>query len=269
VTEWLKYKPAFIAALLALLWMLESLAPMFLGRQSRFKHGVRNILLGLINGIIGYGVVRWGLYPLTVLTADLHFGLLQVVALPEWAQWVVALVLLDAWMYVWHIANHYVPLLWRFHEVHHTDTEVDASSALRFHFGEVLFAFAGRAVVLVLLGMSLEMMLFYELFLLPVVYLHHSNVRIPGWLDQLLRTVVVTPQMHWVHHSQRWAEANSDFGNVLSVWDRLFRTLRLRKRPRDLNLGLPGRRRQRRYSLAGMLAQPFREQKNGNNEWHF
>jgi sterol desaturase/sphingolipid hydroxylase (fatty acid hydroxylase superfamily) len=177
---------------------------------------------------------------------------------PAWVTWPLAILLFDGWMYDWHVLNHKVPLLWRFHAVHHSDREMDASSALRFHTGEIVLSGCGRLIVLPVLGMTMPQLLLYELLLQPVILFHHSNERVPARLDAMLRWLIVTPWMHWVHHSRWQPETDSNYASVLSVWDRIFGTFRLRSQPRQINLGLDEDRSERQWrTLWGMLARPF------------
>src|SRR5215813_5385924 len=117
-----------------------------------------------------------------------------------------AILLFDAWMYLWHRANHQLDFLWRFHRVHHSDPEMDVTTAIRFHAGEILISSALRLAVIPLLGITNRQLLVYEMLLLPVILFHHSNVLIPERLDAILRLVIVTPAIHRVHHSRLRAE---------------------------------------------------------------
>jgi sterol desaturase/sphingolipid hydroxylase (fatty acid hydroxylase superfamily) len=243
------------AAVLALLWTLEGLAPMYPVRRSRFIHDLNNLglmavnveVISLLFGALTAGVTTWS------------FGLLHWLAWPAWAEMMAALVLFDAWQYLWHLLNHQVGFLSRFHSVHHADAEMDASSALRFHPGEIFLSSSARLIVLPVLGLSLEQLLVYETFLLPVILFHHSNVRVPAGLDRALRAVIPTPRMHWVHHSQIAAERNSNYSSLFSAWDRIFGTFRLRDRPEEIRLGLPGYPETAWRRVNGMLIAPFRK----------
>jgi sterol desaturase/sphingolipid hydroxylase (fatty acid hydroxylase superfamily) len=231
---------------------------MYTGRGRRIRHALSNLGLGLINTVVValpfatlmYGVTEWA-------RAE-EFGLMRWIVVPAWAGWVLVLILFDAWMYVWHRLNHRVPLLWQFHAVHHTDREMDATSAFRFHTGEIAFSSVARLAVLPLLGMTMPQLLAYELVLLPVILFHHSNVRVPRAWDTTLRYLIVTPWMHWVHHSHERAETNSNYASVLSVWDRLFRTYRFRPDPEAIQQGLRDEDGGARWrTLPQMLLSPF------------
>lgn len=246
------------AAALAVLWALESIAPMFLGRARRVSHGLANVGLAVINGAVAFGFAFAVLF-VTEYAREHQIGLLHQFAWPAWAEWVVALLLFDCWQYWWHRFNHRVPFLWRFHSVHHSDAEMDATSAVRFHTGEIVLSFIARLAVLPLIGMTLPQILLYEAISLPVVMFHHSNIRLPYKADSALRWLIVTPWMHWVHHSRWRPETDSNYSSLLSVWDRLFRSFRLRKKPGEISLGLDGWERRQWRGLDGMLMSPFRK----------
>jgi sterol desaturase/sphingolipid hydroxylase (fatty acid hydroxylase superfamily) len=256
---WLiRTKPALAASVLALLWLLESIAPMFVGRDRRTSHYFSNLALGLFNAAVVAVLFGGAALLVTEWARQLPFGLMHWLNAPVWLSWPVVLVLFDAWMYTWHVLNHKTPLLWRFHAVHHADREVDASTALRFHTGEIVLSSAARLVVLPVIGMTMPQLLLYEVLLLPVILFHHSNIRVPPRLDATLRWIIPTPWMHWVHHSRWRLETDSNYGSVLSIWDRMFGTLRLRADPDQLELGLNDDQEEREWrTLRGMLWRPF------------
>ncbi len=254
-------KSAIIVSILVVLWAAESIVPMFAGRRRRFSHGAANVVLGIINAIVGSLLFGAALLVATQWSRENAIGLLHHLpqAWPVWARFLIGLVLIDLWMYFWHRLNHSVPILWRFHAVHHADRELDATSAVRFHTGEIVLSGAARLFVLPVLGISLPMLLVYELILLPVILFHHSNVRIAPAADRLLRPILVTPWMHWVHHSMLRDETNSNYGSVLSVWDRLFGSFRLREDPSEIELGLTDDTSEDSWrTLRGMLIRPFK-----------
>lgn len=252
-------KPAAAAIMLVLLWTLESIAPMFTPRSGRVGHGATNLALGALNAVMASMLFGASMLFVTEWARQQPFGLLHWLDLPQWAAWPLGLVLFDGWMYTWHRLSHRVKFLWRFHAVHHSDREMDATSAVRFHTGEIVISSLARLAVLPAIGLTMPQLLLYEAILLPVILFHHSNIRIPGWLDRLLRCVITTPWMHWVHHSRWQPETDSNFSSVLSVWDRLFGTFRLREDPRTIDLGLEDGQEQGEWkSLPSMLASPFR-----------
>jgi sterol desaturase/sphingolipid hydroxylase (fatty acid hydroxylase superfamily) len=245
------------AGLLAVFWTVESVAPMFGGRGQRVSHNAANLGLAAINAGVAFGFA-FGILFVTEWARGRGFGLLNVVAMPVWVRWVAALVLLDCWQYWWHRLNHRVPILWRFHAVHHADAEMDASSGVRFHTVEMVFSFLARLVVLPLLGVTVPQLLVYEAVSLPIILFHHSNLKVSRGLDRGMRWLIVTPWMHVVHHSRERAETDSNYSSFLSVWDRMFGSFRLREKPEEIELGLEGWREEEWRGVLGMLAAPFR-----------
>ncbi|MEL6616001.1 MAG: sterol desaturase family protein [Bacteroidota bacterium] len=250
---------AAAVALLALLLLAESAHPFFdffrQRRSERGRHALRNLALGLVNGAL-VAVAFAGLW---VLTADWAaargLGLLNLVALPTWLHVVGAVLLLDLWTYAWHRANHVVPFLWRFHRVHHSDAHMDVTTASRFHTGEIVLSSLLRVPVLVLIGATAWELVLYETLMFAVVQFHHANIGVGSRLDRALRAVIVTPEVHKVHHSRWQPETDSNFSALFSWWDRLFGSFRLRERPGEIEFGLnqfPGEE-----SVGSLLSMPL------------
>ncbi|MEW6305375.1 MAG: sterol desaturase family protein [Verrucomicrobiota bacterium] len=247
--------------LLLLLLAWESCAPFFVSfvraRGERVRHGLRNLALGLVNGVLN-AMVCVALWWWAADWAETNrFGLLHWANLPAWAQVAGAFVLMDLWMYGWHRLNHRVPWLWRFHRVHHSDPRMDVTTASRFHAGEMVISCVLRAPVIVLAGMSLWALAWYEAAMFAVVQLHHANISLPGWLDRALRLVIVTPFVHKVHHSNWQPETDSNYSSLFSFWDRIFGTFRLRTDARTLQFGLDELSAEQHQTLAGLLKTPF------------
>jgi sterol desaturase/sphingolipid hydroxylase (fatty acid hydroxylase superfamily)/rhodanese-related sulfurtransferase len=222
-----RYRISLGAALLLFLLVWESLAPAyrwFSDARRRFSHGWRNYLLGFINVILA-GLFFVQLWIFASKWADArNFGLLNAVTLPAWLRILIAVVVLDAWTYGWHWLNHRISFLWRFHRTHHTETQMDVTSAVRFHFGEIVMSGLLRVPLIILLGLKFKELLIYETLLFTFVQFHHANIRLPAALDRFLSLFIVSPGYHRVHHSTQVAEANSNFSSMLTIWDRLFRT---------------------------------------------
>lgn len=250
-------KPAVAAVVLGLLWVLEGLVPMFEGRRNRTRHGASNVLLGLVNALVAAALFAGATLAATTWARDHSFGVLHWLRLDGVAAAATAFLLIDLWQHAWHRLNHRLAFLWRFHAVHHADRDLDASSGLRFHTGEIVLSSVARLAVLPLLGASIWHVVLYEAVLLPVILFHHANVRMPERADRPLRWLVVTPRMHWVHHSRRRAETDSNYSSVFSFWDRLFGSYRLSRQPGALRLGLDGTQEREWATLPGMLAMPF------------
>jgi sterol desaturase/sphingolipid hydroxylase (fatty acid hydroxylase superfamily) len=205
-------KGGLIFGVLIALLVLERIFPVVRLRENFARLG-RNFSLSLLNAALSPLIVL----PISQFAAQwaLHWR-------PE--NLIVDLLLLDCWIYIWHRMNHVAPFLWRFHEVHHLDETLDASSGLRFHFGEVLLSALTRSVVIVVLAVPLSHVVIFEVMLALAALFHHSNVRLPPWLEKPLSYVIVTPSIHWVHHHAVRADTDSNYSTVLSVWDHLFRS---------------------------------------------
>ena len=250
--------PTLIAALgLILLLGLESWAPAASGRHHRFRHAARNLMLGLPNTaasvLLAAPLIAW----VSLWAESSGFGLLRLAQLPSIIATIMAILLFDGWMYLWHRSNHEINFLWRFHRVHHSDPEMDATTATRFHTGEILISSALRLAVIPLLGITVGQLLAYEMLLLPVILFHHSNVQFPEKMDRWLRLLIVTPAIHRVHHSRLRDETDSNYSSVFSFWDRIAKTLRLRWDGQPVNFGLNEFGATRWERLPSLLIMPF------------
>jgi sterol desaturase/sphingolipid hydroxylase (fatty acid hydroxylase superfamily) len=195
--------------------------------RTRLRHGLVNVGIGLLNGLaIRFGFLALWLYTME-WTAARQVGVLHWIPVPSPARMTAAILLLDAWTYLWHRLNHTVPVLWRFHRLHHSDRQMDVTTANRFHFGEIALSSLLRVPVFALLGCTPVELAVYELLLFAVVQFHHANIGLAPWLDRALRTVIVTPHLHKVHHSIVVAEQNANYSSLFSWWDRLAQTLRI------------------------------------------
>jgi len=243
--------------MLALLLMGEAWLPLFKGRSERLRHGSRNIAMGLMNGVITSFLFA-GATAFVAEAAEFQgFGLLNWIEIPFWIETAIAFFLFDLWMYLWHRANHRVPFLWRFHRMHHSDPQLDVTTALRFHIGELIFSSLVRFGILYLLGLSLWQLILYETILLPIILFHHSNVALPERVDRLFRILIVTPNMHRVHHSRFQPETDSNYSSIFSFWDRFAKTFRRKENILTLHYGLDVFEAPKWQSFVGLLATPF------------
>jgi len=192
--------------------------------------------------------------------ADLGWGLFNRVDLPYWFELGAALLLLDLAIYLQHLLMHRVPLLWRLHRVHHADLDIDLTTGARFHCLEILLSMLFKWAIILLLGPALFAVLLFESLLSAMALFNHANVRLPAGTDRLLRLLLVTPDMHRVHHSILPRETNSNYGFNLSLWDRVFGSYieQPEKGHDGMTIGLAGFRDPRQADrLPGMLAMPF------------
>lgn len=190
------------------------------------------------------------------------FGLLSWIEAPAAVRFVVAFALLDLSFYYWHVANHKIAFLWRFHNVHHVDRDLDVTTTFRFHFGEVAMSAGFRVVQVLALGVSPFEFAIYELVFQTSTLFHHSNVRLPLQAERRLNLILVTPRMHGIHHSEIRRENNANFSVVFSWWDRLHRTLLLGIPQSQLVIGIPGYAETADSRLPEALLMPFKRQRD-------
>ena len=191
---------------------------------------------------LGLWLANVGLSPLVVLPVSLWAAGHHLGWRPQWWSGAPGLaldiVLLDFLIYWWHRANHVVPLLWRFHEIHHLDNFLDTTTALRFHFGEVLLSALARAVVIALLDVPFTSIVAFETLILAATLFHHSNLALPGGLERALSKVVITPSIHWVHHHARQQDTDANYGTIFSFWDPPFGSMSPMQRRLDMPIGV-------------------------------
>ena len=187
------------------------------------------------------------------------WGILNWIAAPDWLAVILSVILLDLVIYGQHVVFHKVPILWRLHRMHHADLEFDVTTALRFHPLEILISMALKIVVVTLLGAPALAVLIFEVVLNASAMFNHANVKLPGPVDRVLRLILVTPDMHRVHHSVHPVETNSNFGFNLPWWDRLFGTYTAQPRDghTDMTIGLTQFRSRRELWLDRLLLQPL------------
>jgi sterol desaturase/sphingolipid hydroxylase (fatty acid hydroxylase superfamily) len=201
--------------------------------------------------------VNLALSPLIVLPVT-AFAANHALWRPPWWSGLPGLALdvlvLDFLIYWWHRANHEVPILWRFHSVHHLDETLDTTTAVRFHFGEVLLSALARAGVILVIGFPLSSVLVFETLVLMAALFHHSNLALPAGAEAMLSRIVITPSIHWVHHHAIKRDTDSNYGTVFSFWDPLFRSKSRARRELGMTIGVEGRAEE---TLPRLILHPF------------
>jgi sterol desaturase/sphingolipid hydroxylase (fatty acid hydroxylase superfamily) len=195
-----------------------------------------------------------------LIAAERGWGLLPQLNLPFGVAIVIGVIALDLVIYTQHVVFHHVPVLWRLHRMHHADLDIDVTTGVRFHPLEILLSLAIKMAAVAALGVPAAAVLIFEVLLNATSMFNHSNVALPPWLDRMARWIVVTPQMHQVHHSIVRAETDSNFGFNLPWWDRLFGTYRAKPAAgeQDVVIGLPVFRDVAELKIIRLLTQPFR-----------
>jgi sterol desaturase/sphingolipid hydroxylase (fatty acid hydroxylase superfamily) len=245
-----------VGTLLLLRW-LETRKPLRRSIEPKFRREARNVAVAGVSGIALVLAERPLVMPLTALVEKQNWGLLHEFRFPLWLEIAAALVLMDYTFYVWHVLMHRVPLLWRFHLVHHVDLDLDASTALRFHFTEMLASIPWRAGQVLLIGLTpFTFSIWQGLFLVCILF-HHSNVELPISWERYLNKLIVTPRMHGIHHSIVERETNSNWSSGLTLWDWLHGTLRLNVPQAEITVGVPAFQESKAVTLPRILAMPF------------
>ncbi len=255
----------FFFSILAIMAVWEVAAPrrrQEIPRLLRWSNNLGVVVIDTLLVRLTFPLVAVGM---AVLAAERDWGLLNVFAVPGWLAFLLSLLLLDLAIYLQHVIFHAVPALWRLHRMHHADLEFDVTTGLRFHPVEILLSMALKLALVVVFGPPAVAVLVFEILLNGTSMFSHSNIRIPPGLDRILRLIMVTPDMHRVHHSIYPHETNSNFGFNLPWWDRLLGTYRAQ--PGDghegMTIGIQQFRTLRELWLDRMLLQPLRGPASG------
>lgn len=201
--------------------------------RSFWKRWGRNFGLAGINIILS----RFVVVPVTLFAGTYPFWDRPQT---EWYIILLDIIVLDFWIYWWHRANHEVPFLWRFHQIHHRDEFLDASSALRFHWGEVTLSAIVRGLVIMLLAIPVSTVFLFEILVLVSALLQHSNWRLNSSIEKYMMKIVVTPGFHWLHHHAQREDTDSNYGTIFSFWDNIFKSRNRKKRDPLMVIGMPG-----------------------------
>jgi sterol desaturase/sphingolipid hydroxylase (fatty acid hydroxylase superfamily) len=251
---------AFFLGILLIMALWEVAAPRRrreIPRLLRWSNNLGIVVIDTLLVRLSFPIVAVGL---ALMAESNSWGLFNIIETPDWLAFIVAILALDLAIYLQHVMFHAVPALWRLHRMHHADLEFDVTTGLRFHPVEILLSMGIKLAVVAALGPPAVAVLVFEVLLNTTAMFNHSNIRIPAGIDRLLRLIVVTPDMHRVHHSIHPSETNSNFGFNLPWWDRLLGTYR--PQPREghetMTIGIEQFRTRRDLWLDRMLIQPIR-----------
>ncbi|MEQ1519847.1 MAG: sterol desaturase family protein [Aestuariivirga sp.] len=250
---------AFLFSILAIMAAWEVAAPrrrQEIPRLLRWSNNLGVVVIDTLLVRLTFPLLAVGM---AVLAAERGWGLLNVFDAPGWLAFLLSVLLLDLAIYLQHVMFHAVPALWRLHRMHHADLEFDVTTGLRFHPIEILLSMGLKLALVVVFGPPSVAVLVFEILLNGTSMFNHSNIRLPLGLDRILRLIVVTPDMHRVHHSILPSETNSNFGFNLPWWDRLLGTYRAQPREghEGMTIGIEQFRTPRELWLDRMLLQPF------------
>ncbi len=232
--------------------------------QPKSRRWFTNILIAGVDSLI-IRLMSMLAVPLVALAAAIYaenrgWGLFNIVALPLWFEFVVAIIILDFAIYLQHVASHKIPVLWRLHKVHHSDVDIDVTTAIRFHPIEIALSMLYKIVLVFLLGPAALAVVAFEIILNGCAMFNHANVALPKRLDAVLRTILVTPDMHRVHHSIIHQETDSNYGFNLSIWDKMFGTYNAQpeKGHHGMTIGLDSYQDDRPTRFSWSILLPFR-----------
>ncbi len=236
--------------------------------QNKWKRSSVNSIVSIPSFILLRFMFLPAMIWLSIQNEEIHFGLNYLYNLPQWLEGIIAFLIFDYSNYLWHILNHRIPFLWRFHLVHHTDLDLDITTATRFHFGELIGSAFFRGAFVFLSGSSPLNIIIYEVIFEAATMFHHSNTRLPIRFERALNKLIVTPRMHGIHHSIIKDEADSNYSVIFSFWDRMHRTVKLNIHQEDIIIGVPAYSDKQELTAGYLLKLPFTKIRKWKQE-HF
>jgi sterol desaturase/sphingolipid hydroxylase (fatty acid hydroxylase superfamily) len=239
------------------LYVFEKRRPLRAQIEPKEVNTARNLLIASAAGAAILLFEKPVTDKLTACVEEKRVGLLKIFRLPKAVETALSIILLDYTLYLWHVLTHKIPLLWRFHRIHHADLDLTASTAIRFHFGEITISVLFRAGQILFLGISPKNLQIWQTFLFLNVFFHHSNVRLPESFEKKLQNLITTPRLHGIHHSTRENEQNSNWSSGFTVWDFLHKTFRDDVSQDEIRIGVEGFEKIEDVDLRKMLSAPL------------
>jgi sterol desaturase/sphingolipid hydroxylase (fatty acid hydroxylase superfamily) len=243
-----------------LLW-LERRRPLRRAVEPKLRRSARNLSVATLSAVALQVTERPLIASLVSSVERRGYGLLKQLPMPRWLEVPLAVALMDYTLYLWHVLMHRSPCLWRLHLPHHVDLDLDASTALRFHFSELVVSVAWRAGQVALIGVSPRAYSAWQRLLMFSILFHHSNVELPIKLERWISRIVVTPRLHGIHHSLIRDETDSNWSSGLTLWDWLHGTLKLSVPQQAITIGVPAYRQREDVSFCKIIAMPFESQR--------
>ncbi|MEP6950624.1 MAG: sterol desaturase family protein [Ginsengibacter sp.] len=248
-----------LAGLFIFLFLIENKFELRERVQQKKKRAMINNLVSIPSFVL----LRFLLLPVMVWLAlqneTLHIGLNYLYKLPVWMETSIGFLILDFTNYLWHILNHKLPVLWRFHIVHHTDPDLDVTTAIRFHFGELIGSAFFRGAFVFLSGAAPMQVLIYEIVFEAATQFHHSNLKLPVKVERMINLIFVTPRMHGIHHSIIKNETDSNYAVIFSFWDRICKTIQLQVEQNTVITGVASYSNAKELTAGFLLALPFKK----------
>jgi sterol desaturase/sphingolipid hydroxylase (fatty acid hydroxylase superfamily) len=255
------YAPGILLIAFLGLLGLEQVRPLRRRKRALTPRFRTNMIMTGLTFVVGNAIVKPAALGVAVWAGVNSFGLLHWLGLPALMTGILGFLLMDLTFYYWHRFNHLRPLLWRFHNVHHIDPDMDVSTSFRFHLGEIFYSTGFRILQAGLIGVTFQTYIIYEFVFTLATMFHHSNWQLPIQLERRLNKVFVTPRMHGIHHSAIGIETNSNYSVIFMWWDGLNDTLRLNVPQKDIIIGVPGYLLPECNRLGRLLTMPFTRQR--------
>ncbi len=255
------FTPALVGGAFVAIAIAESRRPLRQSVEPKGRRLGRNFAMAGLTAAVTAALQKPLVDPVLRRTTQRRLGLLNRVRLPRPVRFAAGVLLLDYTLWWWHWLNHVAPPLWRFHLVHHVDRDLDASTALRFHFGEMALAAVFRAAQVRFLGVDPEALAWWQRMLLVSILFHHSNLRLPEEIERRLVRYIVTPRMHGIHHSDIEEETQSNWSSLFTCWDLLHRTFLYDVPERAITIGVPAWENRDELTIGKLLAMPFERQR--------
>jgi sterol desaturase/sphingolipid hydroxylase (fatty acid hydroxylase superfamily) len=248
------WKSLVVLSSVLIFGFLETIFPFFHFKSSFNQRTYSNLFLGVIN--VSANSLTIALILHQIWQQKLWLGFLYVVKSPGLAA-AISFVIIDLYMYAWHRLMHSSQITWQFHQVHHTEISMNTSTAYRFHTVEVIFSNIPKLLLIWLLGIQPSHLLFYEIILAIELVFHHSNWALPWKLDKFLSYLIVTPNIHRLHHSQSSPDTQSNYASILTIWDKLFHSYSYPKYPEKIQLGLA--EYNSHFNIINLIFLPFKK----------
>ena len=262
----LSFRTLILLGGIVFFWVLEGMIPLYSFRYKKVNHALLNLFFTTTTAIIGFGFA-FLLLKSTLYVGNEQIGFIHIFNLPTWADVIISLLLLDLiGAYLVHFIQHKVPWMWKFHLVHHSDMNVDVTTGLRHHPGETVFRIIFTIIGVFVSGASIGMVMLYQSLSVLFAHITHANINIPKKIDSILSYVLVTPNMHKIHHHYEMPLTDSNYGNIFSIWDRLFNTFSFINKQKSVVYGIDTYMdKSETNNLGTLLSIPFKKLKKVNN----
>ena len=237
--------------------VFELLVPYRPSSVSKVKRWVNNLGLTLFNTLVLQLLFAGVIVRTAAYVTTQQLGVLNMVALPPWVKLLVIVAFMDFMLYIWHLLNHEVPFLWRFHRVHHSDLNMDVSTATRFHIGELAISVVIKIGLVFFLGASPLGVMIFESALVLCAQFHHSSLKVPKWFEAIFWILFVPPSMHRIHHSVIIRERDTNYGTIFSMWDRCLGTLLTDVDQNRIRIGVGAYQKLEKLNFHHLLGMPF------------